>query len=197
MLASEFPAAVAGTHPSITVDEQHCAHLAQAAGWHPTASGGWARLATAYEAPVGGKAYVTAPSALNACLTDHLIELVAEVEPTVEALAQAMRDQYPECTEASLQAEGFSLAFQRQHGDAARTMANKRFVRKVSTPGDRAGRVERAANLAAGLVAHDAIASYLLANGFRPRELGDIMPDVITRMCQLVVGRANEPAQVQ
>ncbi|HEV7293067.1 MAG TPA: hypothetical protein VGN79_12180 [Devosia sp.] len=118
-------------------------------------------------------------------------------EPMVEALAQAMRDQFPNCTEETLQVVGFPLSFQRQYGDAARKLASKTFVRQLATPEERAGRVEKAANMAAGLVAHDAIASYLLGNGFRPRELGDIMPDVISRMCEIVVGQANEPARVQ
>ncbi len=117
-------------------------------------------------------------------------------EPTVEALAEAMRSQFPNCTEETLQVVGFPLSFQRQHGDAARKLATKTFVRQLNTPEDRAGRVEKAANMAAGLVAHDAIATYLLSNGFRPRELGDIMPDVISRMCEIVVGQANEPTQM-
>jgi len=123
-----------------------------------------------------------------------------EFVPTVEGLAQAMRDQFPECTEQSLQAEGFCLAFQQRHGDAARALATKTFVRQVEATTatyDREGRIERAANLAAGLVSYDAIASYLLANNYRPRELGDLMPDVIARMCEIVVGRDLEPAQVK
>lgn len=123
----------------------------------------------------------------------------AQFVPTVEGLAQAMRDQYPECTEETLQAEGFSLAFQKRHGDTARALANQSFVRQVETTAsyDREGRIERAANLAAGLVPQEAIVSYLLENGYRPRELGDLMPDVIARMCEIVVGRDHAPAQVQ
>lgn len=120
--------------------------------------------------------------------------------PTVEGLAQAMRDQFPDCTEASLQAEGFPLAFQQRYGDQARTLANQGFVRQVEAPAaiyDRAGRIEKAANAAAGLVTYDAIASHLLGTGFRPRELGDIMPDVIARLCEIVIGRDLAPSQVQ
>lgn len=117
--------------------------------------------------------------------------------PTVEALAKAMRDQFPNCSETSLQAEGFTLAFQREHADAARAIANQGFTRELDQFDERAYRIERAANMAAGLVAHDAIATHLLSNGYRPRELGDLMPDIIGRMCEIVVGRSNEPAQVQ
>lgn len=117
--------------------------------------------------------------------------------PTVESLAEAMRKQFPNCDEQSLQAEGFTLAFQRKHGDAARELANESFIRQIEPFNERSYRVEKAANMAAGLVATDAIASHLLANGFNPRELGDIIGEVITRMCEIVVGVSNEPHQVQ
>lgn len=61
---------------------------------------------------------------------------VSDTEPqlTVEDLAEAMRRQFPNCTEASLQAEGFTLAFQLKHGDKARELANARFVRHETRP---------------------------------------------------------------
>lgn len=124
-------------------------------------------------------------------------DLAPAFKPTVEALAEAMRRQFPNCDEKSLQAEGFTLAFQHKHGDAARKIANKAFIREVEPFDERAYRIERAANLAAGLVTDQGIASHLLANGYRPRELGDIMPDIIARMCEIVIGRCNAPAQVQ
>lgn len=123
-------------------------------------------------------------------------DLAPSFEPTVEGLAEAMRRQFPNCDEQSLQAEGFTLAFQRQHGDAARELANKDFVKELEPFDERAYRIERAANLAAGLITDQGIATHLLANGYRPRELGEIMPDIIARMCEIVVGRCNAP-QVQ
>lgn len=103
-------------------------------------------------------------------------------------------------TRQGLRQEGFSQADIDRHFEDASIETTTREVREVHSEryGDnRSARIERAANLAAGLVAFDAIASYLLANGYQPRELGDIMPDIITRMCQLVVSAANEPAKVQ
>lgn len=54
--------------------------------------------------------------------------------PTVEGMADTMRAQSAWCTEETLQAEGYSLAFQREHRDAAIALATSSFVREQQRP---------------------------------------------------------------
>lgn len=70
------------------------------------------------------------------CICQQPIEPLPVFVPTVEAMADAMRNHNWNCTEDTLSALGFPLSFQRTYKDAAVALANKGFVAETDAAGE-------------------------------------------------------------
>ncbi|WP_173087323.1 hypothetical protein [Devosia sp. 1635] len=120
-----------------------------------------------------------------------------------ELVVANARKGYPTTLE-DLHAEDFTSDEITTHFPAARRIANRvlkdRDVADDAVEYDRAGRIEKAANIVAGMILSDSgsIITTLRSSGFPTKELGQLYPEIIDRTVALVhAARASNPAQVQ
>ena len=107
-----------------------------------------------------------------------------------------------ETTREDLEADDFSsVDIIRCHADARRIARDTLAARDVaeSAEYDRAGRIEKAAQLVAGMITsgEGPLFVTLRQNGYPTTELGKLYPEIIARACAILAGNTAEaPAEV-
>lgn len=123
--------------------EEEQERLAKGAGWTIGTTGEWERIAFAWEPSnvpeIGHPRMIRVDTAEAACRWDRLgrfayaepeIDKVAQL--SIEGLARAMRVHRDNCTEQVLAAEGYPVAYQHQHQDAAVAIARLASVTHIA-----------------------------------------------------------------
>lgn len=114
----------------------------------------------------------------DTCICQQPLDPLPVFVPTVEAMADAMRTHYSNCTEDLLQGLGFPLSFQKAHRDEAVALANRRFVSQTERKSPTLA--EREAQAAQIIHEHMPPTIYLVAElqgrGFSKTEIDHVLP---------------------
>jgi hypothetical protein len=118
------------------------------------------------------------------CICQQPVPAEPVFVPTVEAMADAMRTHYGNCTEDVLQGLGFPISFQKSHRDEAVALANRRFVAKAERP-RRPSLAEREAQAASIILDNMPPVIFLVAElqgrGFSTAEIDQVLPKARAR----------------